>query len=46
MVQQVLAAAEMDSAAMLRCIEECERCHRTCLRTALTYCLEKDIDDV
>jgi hypothetical protein len=25
----------------MRCIEECERCHRMCLRTAMTHCLEQ-----
>ncbi|HET9447128.1 MAG TPA: four-helix bundle copper-binding protein [Steroidobacteraceae bacterium] len=41
MEQQLLMAAEMDSAAMVRCVEECERCHRTCLRSAMTFCLEQ-----
>jgi hypothetical protein len=41
MEQQLLTAAETDSAVMVRCVEECERCHRTCLRTAMTYCLEQ-----
>jgi hypothetical protein len=41
MEQQMLMAAEADSAEMLRCIDYCERCHRVCLRTAMTYCLEQ-----
>ena len=36
----------MDQYAAIRCVEECERCHRTCLRTAMTYCLEKGVDEV
>jgi hypothetical protein len=46
MVQQVLATAGLGSAVVFRCIEECERCHRTCLRAAMTYCLEEGVDDV
>ena len=46
MDQQLLTAAETDSAVMVRCVEECERCHRTCLRTAMTYCLEQGTDRV
>jgi hypothetical protein len=41
MEQQMLMAAETDSAEMIRCIDECERCHRVCLRLAMTYCLEQ-----
>jgi hypothetical protein len=41
MEQQMLLAAEADSAEMIRCIDDCERCHRVCLRTAMTYCLEQ-----
>ena len=46
MDQQLLMAAETDSAVMVRCVEACERCHRTCLRTAMTYCLEQAADRV
>jgi hypothetical protein len=41
MEQQMLIAAETDSGEMMRCIEDCERCHRLCLRTAMTYSLEQ-----
>jgi hypothetical protein len=41
MKQQMLLATEVDSEEMLRCIDDCERCHRLCLRTAMTYCLEQ-----
>jgi hypothetical protein len=41
MEQQMLIAAEADSAEVIRCIDDCERCHRVCLRTAMTYCLEQ-----
>jgi hypothetical protein len=41
MEQRMLMAAETDSAEMMRCIDDCERCHRICLRTAMTHCLEQ-----
>lgn len=44
MEQQMLIAAEVDSEALLRCIEDCERCHRLCLRMAMTHCLEQGGD--
>jgi hypothetical protein len=44
MEQQLLAAAESDPAVMIRCVDECERCHRMSLRTAMAYCLEQGVD--
>lgn len=41
MEQQLLAAAETDPAVMVRCVDECERCHRICLRCAMAYGLEQ-----
>lgn len=41
MEQQMLMAAEADSAEMMRCIDDCEQCHRLCVRSALTHCLEQ-----
>ncbi|HEX2494799.1 MAG TPA: hypothetical protein VHK24_13590, partial [Steroidobacter sp.] len=41
MEQRMLMVAETDSEELMRCIEECERCHRMCLRTAMTHCLEQ-----
>jgi hypothetical protein len=44
MEQQLLAAAESDPAVMVRCVDECERCHRICLRTAMAYGLEQGVE--
>lgn len=44
MEQRMLMAAETDSAEMMRCIEDCERCHRLCLHMAMTHCLEQGGD--
>ncbi len=44
MEQQMLVAAEVDSEELMRCIEDCERCHRLCLRTAMLHCLEQGGD--
>jgi hypothetical protein len=41
MEQQLIAAAEGDPAVMVRCVDECERCHRVCLHTAMAYSLEQ-----
>jgi hypothetical protein len=41
MEQQLLAAAETDPAVMIRCVDECEHCHRICLRTAMADGLEQ-----
>jgi hypothetical protein len=41
MEQQMLMTAEVDSARLMRCVDDCERVHRACLRAALTYCLEQ-----
>jgi hypothetical protein len=30
-----------NSDAMQHCIEQCTRCHQTCLTTALTHCLDQ-----
>jgi hypothetical protein len=40
MDQQMLMEADVVAAELLRCIEDCERCHRACLR-AMSYCLEQ-----
>jgi hypothetical protein len=41
MEQQMLMTADVDSAEVMRCIDDCERCHRICLRMAMTFCLEQ-----
>lgn len=41
MEQQMLLTAEADSAEVMKCVEDCERCHRLCVRTAMTHCLEQ-----
>lgn len=41
METQLLAAAESDPAVLIRCVDECERCHRLCLRSALADGLEQ-----
>jgi hypothetical protein len=46
MDQQLLAAAENDPAVMIRCVDECERCHRICLHTAMMYSLEQGVEHV
>jgi hypothetical protein len=41
MEQRMLMSVETDSAEMMRCIDDCERCHRLCLRMVMTHCLEQ-----
>ena len=41
MKQQMIMTAESDSAELIRCIEACEACHRTCLQMAMNHCLEQ-----
>jgi hypothetical protein len=41
MEQKLIAAAETDPAVLIRCVDECERCHRICLRTAMADSLEQ-----
>jgi hypothetical protein len=40
MEQQMIMSADADSAEMMRCIEDCEACHRLCLHMAMNHCLE------
>ena len=40
MEQQMIMSADADSAEMMRCIENCEACHRLCLHMATNHCLE------
>jgi hypothetical protein len=40
MEQQMIMIADGDSAEMVRCIEDCEACHRLCLNMAMNHCLE------
>jgi hypothetical protein len=41
MEQQMIMNADYDSAELMRCIEDCETCHRICLRMAMNHCLEQ-----
>lgn len=41
MEQQMILNADTDSPELIRCIEDCEACHRMCLRMAMTHCLEQ-----
>ncbi len=36
----MILSADADSAELLRCIEDCESCHRICLHEAMNHCLE------
>lgn len=46
MEQRMILSAESESAEVMRCIDDCERCHRVCLRTAMNYCVEQGGDYV
>lgn len=41
MEQRMILSADTECAEAMRCIEDCELCHRTCLRTLTNYCLEQ-----
>jgi len=41
MEQQMLMTADAESEEVIRCINDCEHCHRVCLRMAMSYCLEQ-----
>ena len=46
MQQQMIMSADTDSPELMRCIAECESCHRICMRMAMNHCLEQGGDHV